>query len=376
MIRVIKHLIIGLLFLLGISSLLTFNTGCQSKKAARVKIRTVVDTVGFSHKAEQMDQLMRRIDRLYGDQRGKTLQTLGLDTVKYLPLAISPHDDYTYAGDVYTYVLSRIHAPLLFMIGVAHKARRFNLQDSIVFGTFTEWQAPYGPVKISPVREEILKILPTDTYVVHDSMMAIEHSLEALIPFLQYYNKNFQIVPILVPYMSFNRMKEIALPLAKAIRQVATEHHWRWGKDYAIVISTDAVHYGDRDWGGRNFAYFGADSAGYQKAVKHEFEIIQNCLTGALDLDRIRKFTEYTVQKSDYHKYKWTWCGRYSVPFGLTLAYYLSRELQTPPLNGVLLKYSTSIAHSPIPVSDLKMGITAPANIHHWVGYAAIAYRF
>lgn len=29
----------------------------------------------------------------------------------------------------------------------------------------------------------------------------------------------------------------------------------------------------------------------------------------------------------------------------------------------------------PIPVSDLRMGVTAPANNHHWVGYGSVKYN-
>lgn len=39
-----------------------------------------------------------------------------------------------------------------------------------------------------------------------------------------------------------------------------------WGRDFCIVISTDAVHYGDKEWGGKNYAPYGTDSAGYAKA--------------------------------------------------------------------------------------------------------------
>jgi MEMO1 family protein len=45
-------------------------------------------------------------------------------------------------------------------------------------------------------------------------------------------------------------------------------------------------------------------------------------------------------------------------------------------LNGKMLRYSTSLVHPPIPVSDLGLGITAPAKIRHWVGYVAIGYQF
>ncbi len=206
-------------------------------------------------------------------------------------------------------------------------------------------------------------------------MMCIEHSLEALLPFLQYYNRNIRIIPILVPYMSYERMQEISTPLAKAIADVMQKHHLIWGNDYSLVISTDAVHYGDEGWGVNNFAFFGTDSAGLKAAIHHEHEIISNTLTGVLTPERIRRFTLYTVRKDDYKKYKWTWCGRYSVPFGLLSAWHLQQLTGTPPLSGELAGYRNSTDHPPIPVQDLNMGVTAPANIHHWVGYAAVGYK-
>jgi len=162
--------------------------------------------------------------------------------------------------------------------------------------------------------------------------------------------------------------------LAKAINSVARGKNWRWGKDFTLLVSNDAVHYGDTDWGGKNFARYGADSAGYKKALQHEREIIQTCLVGSPSPQKIKKFTEYTVQKEDYKQYKWTWCGRYSLPFGLLTAYYLQKE-RGKNINGRLVGYSNSIAHPPVPVSDLGMGITAPANIRHWVGYVAVGYE-
>ena len=56
------------------------------------------------------------------------------------------------------------------------------------------------------------------------------------------------------------------------------------------------------------------------------------------------------------------------------VSYELSR-LQNIELNGQLLDYSTSIARKNPDFSDIGMGVTAVANIHHWVGYAAIGYR-
>jgi len=149
---------------------------------------------------------------------------------------------------------------------------------------------PYGNVPVSPLRNEIISNLNKDLYEVNDSVQAAEHSVEAILPFLQYYNRDIEIISILVPYIYYNRMNDISSNLSAAIKNVTDKHNLRWGKDFAIVISTDAVHYGDEDWGGKNFALYGTDSAGYKLAVNHEYEIINNCLTGFILQDKIKKF--------------------------------------------------------------------------------------
>ena len=86
--------------------------------------------------------------------------------------------------------------------------------------------------------------------------------------------------------------------LAKAILKVMKENKLQWGKDVALLVSTDAVHYGDEDWGGKNYAPYGCDSAGYKSAVQHEHQIMQERLTTP-DTAGAKKFAEYTVQSSD-----------------------------------------------------------------------------
>ena len=206
-------------------------------------------------------------------------------------------------------------------------------------------------------------------------MMKIEHSLEPIVPFIQKNNPKVQILPLLVPYMSFNQMKHHARDFSKALHRIMKQNNLKWGKDITIVISSDAVHYGDKDWGGKNFAKYGADSTGYFKALKHEKELINSYLTGAVTLDKVKGFFYSTVKKNNYKEYQWTWCGRYSIPFGLLTSKYLSEFNNAESLSGTLIDYSTSIANKPIPVQDIEMGHTAPANIRHWVGYAAVGYR-
>ena len=343
---------------------------CNSKKEISINIRPLADTVGFAQYGRQMDSIMNRIAQTQSGFLNKKVITNNFNP----KVVISPHDDYSYVGYLYPAVLKKIKAKTIILFGVAHKAKKLKLENQIIFDSYDFWKGPYGKVIVSDIRNEIIKQLPGDIYQVNDTMQKIEHSVEAIIPFLQYFNRDIEIVSILVPYMSFQTMDTISKPLAEAIHKVTKKKNLKWGEDFVIVISSDAVHYGDKDWGDKNFAFYGTDSLGYRKAVSREHEII-NAVSGELTADKIKIFTELTVQESDYKQYKWTWCGRYSVPFGLLTANYLRQDLDINPLAGTPIGYATSIDHPHIRVDDLGMGVTAPANEHHWVGYAAISYK-
>lgn len=326
-------------------------------------VRQPVDTVGFAQYSWQMDSLMARIGR-QGFKENRTGSPW--------KLAICPHDDYTYVGSLYPEILQNVKAPVLILAGVAHKAASLGIGDSIVFDSFSGWKAPWKNVPVSPAREELFSLLKGKYAVRSDTLQKVEHSLEAMIPFLQYYNRRISIIPVLIPAMSPDRMKECSKAMAEAIRKVAERHKWVWGKDFAIVVTTDAVHYGNEDWGGSDMAFFGCDSTGNRKALEHENEIISNCLTGRITDEKISLFSSYTLKADNYREYKWTWCGRYSVPFTLYTAYYLNNQ---QPLTGELKGYSTSITSEHIMVDDIRMGHTAIATDCHWVGYAALGYK-
>ncbi|MCK9202916.1 MAG: AmmeMemoRadiSam system protein B [Bacteroidales bacterium] len=339
------------------------------------KTRKPIDQVGFATQPWQMDSVM---DRIFSSQGKKILDSWdfnGITKSTSWKVALCPHDDYTYAGWLYPAVLRNIKASTVILIGVAHKAKKFGIEDKIVFDNYDYWQEPYGPTPISGLREKIMNKLPASTFIVSDSLHQAEHSLEALAPVLQYYNRQVRIIPVLIPTMSFTTMDGLAGSFARSITSVMQDLSLEWDRDIALVISNDAVHYGDEDWGGQNYAPYGVDSAGYLQALTHEYEIINNCLTGELTKNKIRRFTDYTVSDTNYRCYKWTWCGRYSVPFGLLTALYMEQSLRSNPVKGVLLGYGNSIMQNAIPVEDLKMGKTAGASLRHWVGYAAIGYR-
>jgi len=341
-----------------------------------IKRRGLADTVGFAHLESQMERLVERIATQDGARFERILQSRNVVPNDCWRMTIAPHDDYAYAGYMYPLVLKNVKSPIAIIFGVAHKARQLGIENQLVFDSFTHWHGPYGDIEVSPLREELMGRLPEPAYRVSDEMQSIEHSVEAKLPFLQHYDRAVRIVPILVPAMSFARMDELASKLASAIAEIMTGERMEWGRDLALISSTDAVHYGDEGWGDRNFAYYGANAEGYAKALAHEQQILGDCFEGELLPDRIERFTRYTLDDQDYREYKWTWCGRYSVPFGLLVAWRLQRSLRAAPLAGTVLGYATSLGDQRLKVDDLEgMGVTAPATLRHWVGYAAVGFR-
>jgi AmmeMemoRadiSam system protein B len=350
-----KNVFLVLLFLTCINC-------TQNKIDSIEKIRPVHDTIGFAQYDWQLDSIYNRLN------------------IKDSPnnfawkMAISPHDDYKYAGKLYHTSLEGINAKTIILIGVAHRARNFDLKDKIIFGNYTHWKSPYGKLPVSKLNQSIYNKLAKENFIVHDSMQALEHSLEAITPFLHKKKRDLEIIPILVPYINYKTIDNISSDLSNAVSDVLKENNLTYGKDVAIVISNDAVHYGDDKWS-RNLAPYGTDSIGTLKAVNHDKRIIKDILTGTLSMEKVKSFTEETTLSEDYKEYKWVWCGRYSVPFGLAFANKLNILENKAPLVGEFLGYETSIDHPLITVEDLQMGTTAIATQRHWVAYVSMKYE-
>jgi AmmeMemoRadiSam system protein B len=338
--------------------------------------RGQMDIVGFASTAAQMDAVLAQCDSLAAPRLAELRASGILPAGAALAAAVCPHDDYCYAGRLYSVLLPHVRARTVIVFGVFHKAKLFDCRDRLVFDSYAKWHGPYGPVEVSPAREEILARLPREDFVVDNDMQTVEHSVEAIVPFLQAYNREVEIVSILVPYMSWETIDRLAEHLAESIAAVAKERGWRLGRDICLVSSCDAVHYGDAGWGGKNFADLGTDAPGYEAAVERDRVLAETRLAGAVEAAKLRDFLHRCVEPENVAEYRLTWCGRFSVPLGLSVAARLAEKLESLPLAGTLLDYGTSVSEASLDLEGLGgMGVTAPNNLHHWVGYAAIAYR-
>ncbi len=342
-------------------------------------VRVPIDSVGYATEPGQLEPLIRAA-KAYLSSEGESA-AVNLPGTAMIG-AVCPHDDYIYAGVEYLRVMSRVRAKLLILIGVCHRARREGIEGKLIFDGFDAWAGPYGETKVSAVRDKIIASLPEDIVLVSKEMHEREHSLEAFIPFIQYpgfaddsgKGEGVEILPILVSRLPGALMGDAAGELADIIFREMEESGLELGADVAVLISADCVHYGDEGWGGTNYAPFGVDSAGYARAVRQDREIIDSSLTGPVNGVKISLFRDMVERDDLQYPYKVTWCGVYSIPFGLDLLCDLCSLEGIPEPDGFLLGYSTSIEPVMRGPEDVGLGATNIATLRHWVGYASIGY--
>jgi len=342
----------------------------KSSIISHAKIRGLKDTVGFSFSKEQIQAVVELSEKLEHHALEKNREKY--QNIRWIA-GVCPHDDHLLAGRVYVHLFQNMNAKRYIIFGVAHKAANWGVQDSLIFDSFDFWRAPYAPVKVSSLRQEIIDLLPKDDFVVNNEWQSEEHSVEGIVPFIQRYNGEAEIVSILVPYMNWQRIEYLSQNLTDALAKIIQKHKWKLGEDIAFICSNDGDHYGDQDWGGRNLAPFGADEAGYLKATQQDSSLILKNLTGKLTAEKLQDFCHRVWGEHDLKEYKIRWCGRFSVPFGLNTVRILMETLNHPQLNGYFLRYDTSYNLGKMPL-DIGIGTTAPNNIRHWVGYCAVGY--
>ncbi len=334
---------IASLFFLAAGSLLS-----QTTKPVR-------DNVGFCWNARQMERLIEYL---------KATETAPA-APSHIVAAISPHDDYMYAARVYYQLYRVLRAKVVVIFGVTHSDVRNAIGDpqgKLILDSFESWPGLGVDVAVSPLREYVKSHLDTSYYIVSNKAHALEHSIEALLPFLQYYNPQVSIVPIMVTQMSFSRMEEISGKLSAIITDYIGENRLIPGRDIAFLISSDADHYGE-DF---DNSPYGEDSSAHAEATANDRRIAQSAFEGVLTSEKVR---DLTLQLRDV-----LWCGKYSIPFGLLTSENVIARISGKKLEGRVLRYSDSYTESVLPLRGTGMGTTAPASYKHWCGWFSAAF--
>lgn len=326
-------------------------------------VRPVRDDVGFCWRAAEMNTLM---NYLKNDSDTET-EINGL-----LIGGISPHDDYLYAGRVYYPLYSLIRAKEVVVFGVTHGTVRKAMNDPknvLILDDYKYWRGPYKNIEISALREVIKEKLDKDYFMVSDKAQDIEHSIEALVPFLQYYNRDVKITPVMVTQMSFERMDTISTELSEIIKDYITSNNLKPGRDIFFLISTDADHYGE-DF---NNSPFGEDEKAHQEATLNDRRIADNYINTEISFNDMEELSRELWGSPEIKTPVPLWCGKYSVPFGMLSIYHIVNDLNLNKLKGKLLKYSDTWTEKPLPVYGTHMGTTAPFSLRHWCGFLSAA---
>jgi len=145
--------------------------------------------------------------------------------------AVSPHAGYMYSGAVAGAVMSRIKLKdTAIIMGPNHTG----MGKPLSIMTEGDWSTPLGKVKIDS--EMAKRILASSAYLQEDSAAhQFEHSLEVQVPFLQYFQSDIKIVPIVLSFATGSIYKQIGKEIARAIKDL--------NREVVIIASSDMTHY-------------------------------------------------------------------------------------------------------------------------------------
>jgi AmmeMemoRadiSam system protein B len=335
---------------------------CILSLAAQDK-RPIRDDVGFCWNPESMQKLMDYLESLENQ----------IPDAEGLVAAISPHDDYLYAGRIYYPLFKILKAKEVVIFGVTHGTVRneiSGLQNILILDEFKYWPGLEKPIPVSGLREYLMERLDQTVYIKNNRAHEIEHSIEALLPFLQYFNPDIKITPIMVTPMPFVRMEEISAKLAEIIAGYMNENHLEAGKDIFFLVSSDGNHYG-KDF---NNSPFGEGEKAWETALQLDQRLISTYLTGVMDSKKVKGLTQELWGETFLDYRNTYWCGKYSVPFGLLAVEKIMEITMKKKIIGKLFRFSDTYSEGVLPLKKTGMGTTAPFSLRHWVSFFSIGY--
>ena len=328
-------------------------------------VRGQRDAVGYAATREAMERVWSAsAEGPAAEGFGAPLPAPGVAAV------IGPHDDYVYAARVYRQLYPLVTARTVIAVGVFHGYRRFGARDQLVFDEYRAWRSPDGEIAISPLRDELFAAMPPGMAVRDNAAHDSEHSIEGIAYFLKHARPDVEIVPVIVPAASFERLGALSASLGDALAAAMKRRGWTLGRDVAIVISTDGTHYGE------DFKYtpYGAGGVeAFMKAMAHDRTLVRDALAKPPSSGAARLFYSTVVDPANPDRYRVPWCGRFSVTAGTLLMERVSQALGTP-LDAVPVALGVSVDTPELPVRDVGVGPTAPANLYHFVTLPAVAY--
>ena len=151
------------------------------------------------------------------------------------PVALLPHAGHLYCGRIIGETLARARSVERMVILCPNHSGR---GAPLAIWAKGAWGTPLGRV---PVDEELAQaLLEQDAgYEADEQAHAREHSIEVLLPFVQYHSPAASIVPVVVS-AGPDCLMRAGYGLAAALRQMSDA-----GKPAMVIISSDLLHFSD-----------------------------------------------------------------------------------------------------------------------------------
>lgn len=143
-----------------------------------------------------------------------------------------PHAGWMYSAKVALSVYSQIHIPkTVVLIGPNHTGRGYlvSLSDA------DSWRTPLGEAAIDKQLSRYITQCCGGTITLDESAHVKEHCLEIQLPFLQYFEKDIKIVPLILGNQSLEICTLVGQGIASAIKE--------YGQEVLILASSDMSHY-------------------------------------------------------------------------------------------------------------------------------------
>ncbi len=163
----------------------------------------------------------------------KTIESfIDADQVKEECRAVlMPHAGYFYSGKVAGKTISCVHIPDTVIIMAPNHTGLGSPYAILAKGS---WQTPLGCIDI---QEDLAGLVLENSglFKADETPHIKEHAIEVEVPFLQYFNKNVSIVPIIISDLIMSNYRRAGQEIAEATKKFA--------KPVLIVISSDLTHY-------------------------------------------------------------------------------------------------------------------------------------
>jgi AmmeMemoRadiSam system protein B/AmmeMemoRadiSam system protein A len=165
-----------------------------------------------------------------------------------LKALIIPHAGYVYAGWTAAHISSAVNGDRFSRIIVMGPDHRIGFEGCAVSDA-AAWETPLGRIRLDHGAADRLRQNKTLFRVIPVSDR-FEHSVEVVLPYLQYFFKNFNLIPVV-----FGRGQDLAEKASASLDPLLDQHT-------LIVASSDLSHY-----------------LPYQKAIAKDRETIESILT-------------------------------------------------------------------------------------------------